>query len=251
MKFITLGTGAGTPSKKRNNSASVLHTDHGDYVIDAGAPLTRSLIQCDIDPNNVRAVFITHMHEDHFGGLTSFLKDRMRDTLFSNPRWRGIRPEIWFPDADAFRPFEDLMAIQYRGRNKDHIQFKLITPGRFFDDGFLRVTAIPNRHIPWQDGFLPSYCLQLEAENTRIVCTGDLALDGSDFPVEAAKNAALCVSELTHFDPVEHIQYFKQIKPQLLVFNHVAASLTGKIPEFCKQVGYPVIVAEDGDEFAV
>ena len=249
MKFITLGTGAGTPSKKRNNSASVLHTDHGDYVIDAGAPLTRSLIQCDVDPNNVRAVFITHMHEDHFGGLTSFLKDRMRDSLVSNPRWRGIRPEIWFPDADAFRPFEDLMAIQYRGRNKDRIQFKLITPGRFFDDGFLRVTAIPNRHIPWQDGFLPSYALVFEAGGKKLVCTGDLALDGSDFPTEAAYDADICLCELTHFDPLKEIRMFQQIRPSRLIFHHVASSLAVLVPEFRRKVDYPVAVAEDGDEF--
>ena len=249
MKLITLGTGAGTPSKTRNNTSSALVTPEGIYVIDAGAPLTASLVRSGIDLNAIRAVFITHMHEDHFGGLTSFLKDRMRDCLEKNPAWRGIRPEIWLPDADAAEPFEKLMAIQFRGRNTDRVRFRLINPGWFYDDGYLKAYAVPTRHIPWQDGFLPSYALVFEAGGKKLVCTGDLALDGSDFPTEAAYDADICLCELTHFDPLKEIRMFQQIRPSRLIFHHVASSLAVLVPEFRRKVDYPVAVAEDGDEF--
>lgn len=248
MKLSTLGTGAGNPSKTRKNTAHILTTPNGDYIIDAGAHLTSSMVQKDIDANNVRAVFISHMHEDHFGGLTSFLKNRMKDSLRKNPAWK-IRPDVWFPDADALEPYEKLMAIQFRGRNKDMINFRVIKPGVFFDDGYLKVTAIPNRHIPWEDGFLPSYCFVFEAEGKKLVYTGDLALDCSDFPVEAAANADICISELTHFDPIKEIKYFQKINPRKLVFTHVAESRAKLMPEFRKLIKYPVIVANDGDDF--
>ena len=248
MKILTLGTGAGTPSKTRKNSASVLVTGNGCYVIDAGAHLTSALIGADINLHDVRAVFISHMHEDHFGGLTSFLKDRMRDALRKNPDWK-IVPDVYFPDADAIEPYEKLMAIQFRGRNRDMVNFRLIKSGLFFDDGYLKVSAVPTRHIPWEDGYLPTYSLIFEAEGKKLVYTGDLSLDCSDFPVEAAKDADLCISELTHFDPLKEIKYFQQIKPSKLVFTHVAVSNARKMPEFCDLVNYPVSVAEDGDEF--
>lgn len=249
MKLITLGTGAGTPSRTRYNTSSILITAHAGYIIDAGAPLTASLIRKNIDLNGIRAVFITHMHEDHFGGLTGFLKDRMKDSLTKSPGWRGIRPEIWLPDADAAEPFEKLMAIQFRGRNRDRVAFRLITPGLFYDDGYLKVSAVPTRHIPWQDGFLPSYALVFEAEGKKLVCTGDLALDASDFPIDAAADADLCLCEMTHFNPMREIRYFQRIHPKKLVFHHVAESLASLIPDFSPRVDYPVAVAKDGDEF--
>ena len=45
-----------------------------------------------------------------------------------------------------------------------------------FDDGTLRVTAFPVRHIPHSHAFL------LEAEGKRVVFTGDLLRDLSDYP---------------------------------------------------------------------
>jgi len=252
MKFITLGTGAGTPSKKRNNSASVLHTDHGDYVIDAGAPLTRSLIQCDIDPNNVRAVFITHMHEDHFGGLTGFLKNRMVDGPYCvhlRKDWRGFWPEVWLPQQDAIDAFDALMKVQFRGHRRNRILYRLIRPGLFYDDGFLRVSAIPNRHWLYRDEWLPSYCFLMEAGGKKLLCTGDLAADLSDFPFEAAEKADLVMCEFTHHNPMKHLDVFRKIHPGKLVFNHVARANEEMFPQLAVKLDYPAAVAQDGDEF--
>jgi len=62
-----------------------------------------------------------------------------------------------------------------------------------FDDGVLRVTAYPVRHCPHSHAFL------LEAEGKRIVFTGDLSRDLSDYPRVATETPVdLVVTEAAH-----------------------------------------------------
>ena len=252
MKLITLGTGAGNPSMTRNNSASYLEFSGRGYLIDAGQPLAASLVRKKIDFNAIRAVFLTHMHEDHFGGLTGFLKNRMVDgpcCVHLRKDWRGFWPEVWLPQQDAIEAFDALMKVQFRGHRRNRIQYHLIQPGAFYDDGFLKVAAIPNRHWCYRGEWLPSYCFRMEAEGKKLVCTGDLAADLSDFPFEAAEDADLVLCEFTHFDPMKCIDIFRKIHPRKLVFNHVARINEAIFPEFSKLFDYPMFVAKDGDEF--
>jgi ribonuclease BN (tRNA processing enzyme) len=251
MKLITLGTGAGNPTLIRHNSCSFLETSNGSYLIDAGGPVSASIIRKGLDFNAIRAVFITHMHEDHFGGLTSFLKNRMvkNGPYNRTDLWRGFWPEVWLPDPDGITAFDWLMAVQFRGEQRERILYRLIQPGTFYNDGFMKVTAIPNRHFPWKDGYLPSFCFLLEAEGKKLLCTGDLSADFSDFPVEAAKNADLVLCEFTHFDLMQQLDTFRKIRPGKLIFNHVAERNEKQFPVFAEQLKYPAAVACDGDEF--
>jgi hypothetical protein len=201
-KLITLGTGAGNPSQTRNNSCTFLQTSHGAYLIDAGGPVTASIIRKKLDFNSIRAVFITHMHEDHFGGLPGFLKNRMvkYGPYTRKSLWKGFWPEVWLPDADGIKAFEMLMDVQFRGQGKEKIIWKLINPGPFYDDGHLKVTAIPNQHFKFEGKYLPSYCFLFEVEGKKLLFTGDLRNDLADLRLMPPKMPTLfCVNSLTMF----------------------------------------------------
>ena len=65
MKIITLGTSHGDPTVTRFNSSTLFQIGTADYLVDAGAPVNALLIRRNIPLSALRAVFITHQHEDH------------------------------------------------------------------------------------------------------------------------------------------------------------------------------------------
>ena len=89
----------------------------------------------------------------------------------------------------------------------------------------------------------------MKFEEKKLLCTGDLAADFSDFPVEAAKDADLVLCEFTHFDLQKCQALLRAIHPGKLVFNHVAGRNEAVFPEFSENFDYPMFVAKDGDEF--
>ena len=58
-----------------SGNAFVLHSRYGNYLIDAGfsrKELCRRMDQCDIAPESIRAVLISHEHTDHVKGCRVF-----------------------------------------------------------------------------------------------------------------------------------------------------------------------------------
>ena len=73
-KIITLGTSHGDPTLERFNSSTLLECNGKRYLLDAGAPAAALLIRRGIAIRELQGIFLTHMHEDHFGGLSGLLK---------------------------------------------------------------------------------------------------------------------------------------------------------------------------------
>ena len=66
-----LGVGACLPENADADTASLLVDKK--IVVDTGWFLLRNLLRANVQPGDVRALFFTHMHQDHYLGLAQFL----------------------------------------------------------------------------------------------------------------------------------------------------------------------------------
>ncbi|MCI0487686.1 MAG: ribonuclease Z [Blastocatellia bacterium] len=73
MKVIPLGTSSGKPTLKRNVSATAIAREGEWLLMDCGEATQIQIARAGLSPNRLSAIFITHLHGDHFNGLSGLL----------------------------------------------------------------------------------------------------------------------------------------------------------------------------------
>ncbi|MGC8568654.1 MAG: ribonuclease Z [Nitrososphaeria archaeon] len=68
-----LGTSSAVPIKDRNTVAVYVSTTNGAYLFDAGEGVQRQMQHAGLNPNKIKAIFISHIHFDHALGLPGLL----------------------------------------------------------------------------------------------------------------------------------------------------------------------------------
>ncbi|HYE65012.1 MAG TPA: ribonuclease Z [Pyrinomonadaceae bacterium] len=73
MKVVVLGSGTSVPHPQRASSAHWLETESGSLLMDASASIVHRMPQEGLDWTNLDAIWVSHFHLDHVGGLAPFL----------------------------------------------------------------------------------------------------------------------------------------------------------------------------------
>ena len=94
MRVIPLGTSSGKPTLKRNVSALAVVREAEWLLFDCGEGTQTQVSRAGLSPSRLSAVFITHLHGDHFNGLPGLLSTmgldrRTRDLELTGPRGIG------------------------------------------------------------------------------------------------------------------------------------------------------------------
>ena len=100
MKFIVLGSGTTVPHHARSSSGYWLEISGGTVLLDCSAPAIYRATQEGLEWWNLDAIWISHFHMDHVGGLAPFLagtkhapqmKERAQPLrIFGGPGLKGL-----------------------------------------------------------------------------------------------------------------------------------------------------------------
>ncbi len=74
MRVTFLGTSGSTPTKDRNLPAVALEYEGDILLFDCGEGTQRQMMKYGVNMSKIRAIFISHMHGDHFFGIAGFLR---------------------------------------------------------------------------------------------------------------------------------------------------------------------------------
>ncbi len=252
MKFTTLGSSHGDPTQISFNSSTLLKTEDGSGMLfDAGAPVNALLIRHGFGPfARLKHVFIGHVHEDHIGGLPGLIKSFVR---YPEP---GQKLWIHMPEEEAAEAVRNFMRATHRMYPAGMVEFDLLQPGAVYHQGNYSVRAFPTRHLENEGLHLPSYGFSIEKGNQRVVFTGDLKGDFSDFPVMEFATPAGCITECTHFPWERAVERLKELPVTKLLCTHVGNRFQGEAGEekfraLCGALPFPAHLAHDGESYEI
>ena len=162
-RLIFLGTYGGPKATKfRSEPATLLVADGTPYLIDVGPGTDRQLAWAGFRHSDVKAVFITHHHIDHDGGLVPFIS-----LTWFEKAWHHLSPTpvgIYGPPATTYlvRSALDYLSVSERifragvpalpasdGMFDAH---DIEKDGPFYTDGGVRVTAAQNTRFLYSPG---------------------------------------------------------------------------------------------------
>jgi ribonuclease BN (tRNA processing enzyme) len=240
VQLTFIGCGDAFGSGGRLNTCFHVVGETVNFLIDCGASSLIGLKARRVALNDIQAIFCTHFHADHFGGIPFFMLDaqffsRRREPLTivgppGLPGWYNRVMETSFPGSSLTKPKFELSFVELEARQQASV-------------AGVSVHAFQAHHGN-PDG--PFFSYRLEAEGRSIAYTGDT--EWTDQLIPAAANVDLFVAEAYFFDKKVKLHLdldsladkLPLIQPRRLVLTHMSDDMLERVP------GLPYEAAFDG-----
>jgi len=239
MELQFLGSGDAFGSGGRFNTCFHVRDERGAFLVDCGASSMIAIRKFGIDPNNIRAILLTHLHGDHFGGLPFFLLDAQ---LVSR---RAAALTIAGPPGLRDR-LDTAMENSFPGSTKIAQRFALdvreLEPHVSHDVEGIEVTPYVVKHACGA----PPFALRMTVDGKSLCYSGDT--EWVDNLLEAARGTDLFVAEAYfsdkqvkfHLDLATLSSHLPAIGAKRVIVTHMSAEMLARINE----IGFEM--AEDG-----
>jgi ribonuclease BN (tRNA processing enzyme) len=225
------------------------HVRHagGEFLIDCGATALIGLHRLGLDPNRIPAIFISHLHGDHFSGLVWWLihanhVSSRRDPLtVTGPAGIEARfkttAEALFPDCTKTPLRFDFKFVEYGERQSLTVSGVTVTP---FE-------------VSHPSG-APPYALRFDVEGRTIAFSGDT--EWTESLIGAATGADLFIAECFGYEnEVRFHMNWRTIErniPRLgakrILLTHMGPAM---LPHRAEITDPRVLIAEDGLEIDI
>lgn len=143
-----LGNSSAKPTATGHPSAQVVNINEQLFLVDAGEGVQRQMARCGISALKLRAVFLSHLHGDHFFGLFPLLS-----TLGLYGRRTSLRVYAPRPFGEMLECFQHLcendLPYQIEWVEVDTTKHQII-----FENDTTEVWSLPLRHRVPTSGYL-------------------------------------------------------------------------------------------------
>ncbi|MDX2202398.1 MAG: MBL fold metallo-hydrolase [Hyphomicrobiaceae bacterium] len=242
MKLTVVGCGDAFGSGGRLQTGYLVDWSQGRFLIDCGATSLIGLSRLGVDPNTIPAIYVSHLHGDHFAGLVWWLlhaqhiaKRRTPLTVIgpeSIERRFQVAAEALFPGSTTvprayplvFRELAREVPLEHEG---------------------VRVTPYEVQHASGA----PPYALRFEVDGRVLAFTGDS--EWTESIVTAGRNADLYIMECYQFSgtPRYHMSWqaisaaLDRIAASRVMLTHMAKPM---LDQRHLVTDPRVVLAEDG-----
>jgi ribonuclease BN (tRNA processing enzyme) len=212
----------------------------GPVLLDCGATSLSALKSLGLDPGEITAVFISHLHGDHFGGLPFLILDGQ----FSH---RTGPLAIAGPPGTA-RRLAEAMECLFPGSSATARRFGVevaeLSPGTVSTVCGVKVRAWEGDH----PSGAPALLLRLEAAGKTIAYTGDTAW--TDALADAAADADLLIAEAYYRD--KNVPYHlrltdldarrDRLTARRVIITHMSDDMLGREHEACFEAAHDGLI---------
>ena len=137
MRIVFLGTGGTYPSKNRNVSSIAVQIGPDVVMFDCGEGTQRQLMHSPVSFMRIRAIFITHLHADHFLGIPGLIQ-----SMSLNGRTEVLRV---FGPAGTTDTVGSMLALGHF-RSQFDVEAEDLSPGTSIDLGEFVVSSAEASH---------------------------------------------------------------------------------------------------------
>ncbi len=230
MKIHFLGTCSGTePMPGMHHCSLVMEINGTNYWFDAGECCVHTAHTMGLDITKTRALFISHPHIDHIGGLANLLScfDKL-NRRYDMHLIHNDTLEVFFPGLQIF---EAVKLVANSGFKADFCFSTVeheMTDGLLYEDENIRVTALHNEHLKGDgtDGCWHSYSFLIETEGKRVVFSGDVKRPNELDPL-IGEGCDLLIMETGHHKVTDVCEYTIRKNVARLRFNHHGREIIG------------------------
>ena len=226
LAVILLGTGYPRPDANHGGPATAIVAGDKWFLVDAGRGATMRVAGTELKYENLRGVFITHLHSDHTAGLP--------DVFITSWQFGRKATPLQLYGPSGIKKLSDAMlqffaydihirrdVIEKHPAAGATITTHIVRQGVVYDDGGVRVTAFEVDHAPVK----PAFGYRFDSGGHSIVVSGDTRPNAN--LIRFAKGADVLVQEAylpEHFDKVDNPAVAARLKAY-----HTSAEEAGEI----------------------